>query len=311
MMRPTTVLRSLLAVAVLAMAAAAPARAGDLADARATLAKAAAVVESVRQDKNFQKDFDPLLGRARAILVVPSFYKGAFFVGGAYGNGALVVRDDAGNFSPPLFMRVIAGSLGLQFGGQEGQMIFLIMTTKGLDAVLQDQFKVGANVGVSFGVFGAGMEAATTSNMDQDIIVFGHSRGAFGGGALEGASIEPRQEWNTAVYGQAVTAKAVLFDRRWRLDEAEPLYHALRSVPVDPQVGPAAAPAESETTTGAAPAPAATPVAPVSAAPDPAPASTATSAPAPSYSASGQTTGSAADADAPVRLMPVDRQDLQ
>lgn len=242
MFRPIAVLTSLFAAVLVMAASVLPARAGDLADARATLAKSVQVVEKVRSDQNFADWFDDKLARARAVMVVPSFYKGAFFIGGAYGNGLLVVRDDGGMFSPPAFIRMIGGSLGFQIGGQEGQLLFLIMTQKGLDAILQDQFKLGANVGVSLGTFGANMEAATTSNMDKDILVFGHARGAFGGGALEGAGIEPRPEWNRAVYGASATPKAILFDRRWAWQEAEALYSALRTTPVQPLPGPAATP---------------------------------------------------------------------
>jgi len=304
-----SLIRHLIAAVLLVSAAAPAAAAGDLADARATLAKSVQVVEKVRSDKNFADWFDAQLARARAVLVVPSFYKGAFFIGGAYGNGVLTVRDDAGTFSPPAFLRIIGGSVGLQFGGQEGQLLFLIMTRKGLDAILQDQFKVGANIGVSFGTFGANMEAATTSNMDKDILVFGHARGAFGGGALEGASFEPRPEWNRAIYGQSATPKVILFDRRWILPEAEPLYQALATIPVKPGVGPAAQPADGSS--GIAP---------------PAPTAEAAPVAAPSYSASGETapagapmapsqtpsaTPAPSSSGGPVRLVPVERQDLQ
>lgn len=343
MIRPTTLLIRFCAAVLLMAVVTAPARAADLADARATLAKSAQVVEKVRSDKNFADWFDDKLARARAVMVIPSFYKGAFFIGGAYGNGVLTVRDDAGTFSPPSFVRMIGGSLGLQFGGQEGQLLFLIMTQAGLDAILQDQFKIGANVGVTFGTIGANMEAATTSNMEKDVLVFGHARGAFGGGALEGAGIEPRHEWNRAVYGANATPKAILFDRRWTWDEAQPLYTALKGTPVHPQTGPAATqggtsgqpapvatPVDDGSASGPAPAPVDSPAPARLTAPaspgavetmpldDPAPAPSdpsdasgdMSSSSAPSGQESPAAEGTTAG-QAPVRLVPTNRQDLQ
>lgn len=223
-------LAALAAVVLLLMTTALPrpAAAGDKADAREVLAKAVASVERVRTDANFKRDMEPFLARARAVLVVPSFYKGAFFVGGAYGNGVLTVRNDAGQFSPPAFFRLIGGSVGLQIGGQEAEMIFMIMTDKGLDAILRNKFKIGAGAGVSFATFGANVEAATTSALDADVIAFAHADGAFGGGAIEGTVIETRSDWNRAVYGAGATTKAILFDRRYPPPaDAEALFQAL------------------------------------------------------------------------------------
>lgn len=65
----------------------------DLADARAVLNESISAVYSVRSDENFQRNFDRYLKRAKGVLIVPEFFKGGFFVGGAYGNGLLMSRD--------------------------------------------------------------------------------------------------------------------------------------------------------------------------------------------------------------------------
>lgn len=213
------------------------AKAGAKADAESAIAASTATVERLRADANFKREMDPYLARARAVMIVPRFYKGAFFIGGAYGNGLLTVRDDSGLFSPPAFVRMVGGSLGLQFGGQEARMIFMIMTDAGLDAVLKDKFKFGAGAGLSFATFGANIEGSTTSAAGADIIAFAHSAGAFGGGAFEGTMIEPRQDWNEAVYGAGALPRGILFDRRYPApDLTNELYHAMTvntGAPVD------------------------------------------------------------------------------
>lgn len=225
-----------------------PAVAGPEADAQATLAAATATVERVRADANFKKDMDPFLARARAVMIVPHFYKGAFFIGGSYGNGMLSVRDDAGQFSAPAFFRMVGGSLGLQFGGQEARMIFMIMTNAGLDAILKDKFKLGAGAGVSFATIGANIEGSTTSAAGADIVAFAHSAGAFGGGAFEGTMIEARPDWNEAIYGSGAAPRGILFDRRYPAPRgADALFHALTvntgaPTPGTPAAAPAAAP---------------------------------------------------------------------
>lgn len=232
------------AVAVVAVALMhRPAAASERADAEAAIAAATATVEQVRADVNFKDKMDPYLARARAVMVVPHFYKGAFFIGGSYGNAVLTVRDDSGQFSAPAFFRMMGGSVGLQFGGQEARMIFMIMTDAGLEAILKDKFKLGAGAGVSFATMGANIEASTTSAVGADIIAFAHSGGAFGGGAFEGTVIEPRPEWNEAIYGSGAASRGILFDRRYSAPHgASALYHALTVNTGAPVAGGAVAP---------------------------------------------------------------------
>ncbi|EKV32557.1 hypothetical protein C882_2636 [Caenispirillum salinarum AK4] len=213
--------------------AAAPAPAGaasvqeDLADARSVLNESISAVYSVRGDENFENNFNRYLQRAKGVLIVPQFFKGGFIIGGAYGNGLLMSRDRTGDWSAPAFYRMGAGSLGFQIGAQQVEMVFMIMTDRGLTALMNDEFKLGANVGVTFVHKGANLEAATTTNMQNDILAFAHAKGAYGGVSVEGAVIKPRHDWNQAFYGRGATPKAIVLDRRYPNPEAEPLWEAL------------------------------------------------------------------------------------
>jgi lipid-binding SYLF domain-containing protein len=221
-------LLSLITACAMGLFALAPsARAEEKADALATVAKATATVEALRRDEHFPDYWQPSLAHARAVLIVPSFYKAGFFIGGAYGNGVLLVRNDAGIFSPPAFYRMAAGSLGLQFGAEEREIMYMIMSETGLRAIMEDKFKVGAGINLAIATFGGGAEAATTSAGGVDIVAFSHAAGAFGGGAIEGAGLEIRDDWNHAVYGANAAPKSILFDRRYQLPQSEPLINAL------------------------------------------------------------------------------------
>ncbi len=187
----------LLAPAALAMSR--TARADDVIDARHVLDEAAITVERVRAE--LKPDMDNALSRAKAVLIIPSFYKAGFILGGAYGDGVLVSRLAEGGFSDPAFYRMTAGSIGLQIGMNSAEVIFSILTEKGVSAVLNDEFKLGANVGMSIGTLGVGAEAATTTNIGKDILAYSKTSGLFAGGAFEGAVIKPRKDWNAAVYG--------------------------------------------------------------------------------------------------------------
>ena len=187
----------LLASAALTLSA--PARANDVLDARHKIDEAVITVERVRAE--LKTNIDGPLSNAKAVLVIPSYYKIGFVLGGAYGDGMLLTRQSDGRFGDPAFYRMTSGSIGLQIGMQSAAIIFMIMTEKGLSAVLNDEFKLGANVGMTLGTLGVGAEAATTTSVGQDIVAYSTAVGLFAGGALEGAVIKPRKDWNAAVYG--------------------------------------------------------------------------------------------------------------
>ena len=208
----------------------APADAETLAKARAAVAEATATVRELRNDSGFQTDVSNLLARARAVAVVPSFFRAGFFVGGAYGSTLLLVRDPNGAFSHPAFFTMSAGSLGLQFGIQDARIMLLIMTDDGLNAILQDQFKLEANANVTFGIVGGGISTGSTTDINQDIIAVSHSRGLFGGGALEGALIEPRQDWNAIFYeSPGIRPEQIVLQRQVGNPAAIPLIEALQA----------------------------------------------------------------------------------
>jgi lipid-binding SYLF domain-containing protein len=177
------------------------ARADEAMDARHVIDAATITVERVRTEHKPAEQLSDLLGRARGVLVVPAYYKAGFIIGGSYGDGVLLKRQRDGSFGDPAFYRMTSGSIGLQAGMQSAEIMFMILTDNGMQAVLEDEFKIGANVGISIGAVGAGAEAATTTNVGNDIVAYSLNAGLFAGGSFEGSIIKPRRDWNAAVYG--------------------------------------------------------------------------------------------------------------
>ena len=164
---------------------------------------------------------------AKAVLIIPSLIKGGFFVGGEGGSGVLLARSPEGGWSHPAFYTLGAGSLGLQFGGQVGEVVFTIMTENGLKAVLSNQFKMGVDASIAVGPIGKGVEASTTTNFNSDIYQFAKTEGLFGGGAFEGAVIYKRDDWNRGFYGRAVTPQQIVLRNEVANPGADGLRQAL------------------------------------------------------------------------------------
>ena len=213
------------------------AKADDVMDARHIIDESAITVERVRQGQKTTETMDNFLRQSKGVLVIPNYYKASFILGGSYGDGVLLKRQSSSAFGDPSFYRMTAGSIGLQAGMQSAEIVFMILTDKGLDAVLNDEFKIGANVGISVGSLGAGAEAATTTNIGKDIVAYSLNAGLFAGGSFEGAVIKPRKDWNAAVYGVNNDDPRLIVERN-QLQAAQTLKDSLAKnvYPAQPQL---------------------------------------------------------------------------
>ncbi|MCR6629541.1 MAG: lipid-binding SYLF domain-containing protein [Magnetospirillum sp.] len=212
------------AATVVLMSLAAPAAAQQVVtDQTMMVGKAQSVVERLRSDPHMESNIASLLGRARAVLIIPDLVKGGFILGAEYGTGVLLTRDGSGSWSGPAFYSVASGSVGLQIGVQDAEAMFLIMTEGGLRAVMDNRFKAGADAGVAVLHVGAGAEAATTLNAGADIYAFSKAVGAYGGASLEGSAILPRHSWNAAYYGGNPAPEDILIARRLDAPQASRL----------------------------------------------------------------------------------------
>ncbi len=114
-------------------------------------------------------------------------------------------------------------SFGFQAGGQSQQTILFIMTQDGLDAILNEQVKVGADISAAAGPRGVGAEAATTVAGGKDVYVYSLNKGLFVGASIEGAIIAKRSDWNQAYYGRATDPRQIVQDNAVSNPNADPL----------------------------------------------------------------------------------------
>ena len=185
-----------------------PAWAGSYTEEQELVDKATIVIQRVLSDPNMGWARGHLQA-AEAIIIFPSFMKGAFIVGGEGGSGVALARDaKTGEWSYPAFFTMGSVSFGLQIGGKISELLLMVMTRKGLDALLSASIKLGGDVGIAAGPVGAGAKGKLT-----DIVAFAHSKGAFAGISLDGGVLAPRSDYNEAYYGKPVTVSDILIRR--------------------------------------------------------------------------------------------------
>ena len=150
--------------------------------------------------------------------------------------------------------------------------MMMILTQKGLGAVMDSQFKFGADAGIAVATLGASIEGATTADLGADIVVLARSRGLFAGVALQGSMMTTRTEWNRLYYGRDSAARQIVMDMQAQNPGADPLREVLTRYgapgPGLPAQASAALPPPGP---GMAPAPGPVPLAPVQQQPLPPP----------------------------------------
>ena len=172
-------------------------RADDASDAKALVDQSEITLKNFLSDPDM-KWFAGNLDKAKGVYIIPKMMKGAFIFGVEGGNGILLARGDNGQWSEPVFYETSAASFGLQAGAQSSEAILLIMTAKGVDSLLANKLKLGADGSVAIGPKGGGAD----TNLKADFVTFTRAKGLYAGVSFDGASIRSRDELNAAYFGE-------------------------------------------------------------------------------------------------------------
>jgi lipid-binding SYLF domain-containing protein len=151
-----------------------------------------------------------LLGRAECIGVFPGLTKGAFVIGGEYGRGVFTCRRKDGSMGAPALFTIGGASIGWQFGGEQADLVLLIMNEGGVKRLLQDKFTIGGEAAAVAGPVGRTAQAATDAQLHAEILSWSRSRGVFLGASLQGMVIKPNAEATRQLYGRPLSAEQIL-----------------------------------------------------------------------------------------------------
>jgi len=219
----------------------------------AKLITATEVMTELRESRD-QQIPQWLLDRAYGLVVVPDVVKVGFWFGGRHGKGVMVVRNDAGHFSNPVFVNLSGGSFGPQIGAQSSDVVLVFTTRKGIDGIADGKVTLGADASVAAGPVGRQASAATDASFSAEVYSYSRSKGLFAGIALDGSAITIDDKSNTAFYGKKVPASDILKGAVTTNSNGARRFLAAVSASTTPVGGAAAAPASTP-----APAPATTP----------------------------------------------------
>jgi lipid-binding SYLF domain-containing protein len=159
-------------------------------------------------DKAIPKE---LLEKAQCVAVVPNLKRAGFILGAKYGKGVVTCRE--GNrvgWTAPSTIRIEGGSIGLQIGAGETDVVLIVMNQSGMNRLMKDKFTVGGDASVMAGPVGRSAQAETDAAMKAEILAYSRAHGVFAGISLEGATLRPDNDDNAKIYGAGVTQESIL-----------------------------------------------------------------------------------------------------
>ena len=158
-------------------------------------------------DKGIPQD---LLEKAHCVVIVPGMKQAALGIGGKFGRGYAVCRQNNAGWGAPAAIRVEGGSFGFQLGASSTDVIMLVMNERGMRRLLEDKFTLGGEATVAAGPVGRTTSANTDVQMSAEILSWSRSKGLFAGIALQGATLRPDNDMNQDLYGAKLTNKEIL-----------------------------------------------------------------------------------------------------
>ena len=162
-----------------------------------------------------------ILSGASCVVVIPSYKKGAFLVGAQYGQGVATCRTPRG-WSAPVCVQLAGGSFGFQIGGQATDLVLVAMNHKGLQDMLKNKFKLGADAAAAAGPVGRNAQAGTDWKLNAEFLSYSRSKGLFAGINLDGTVLSQNQDDTRALYGADLSFDQILNGHQVTPPEARP-----------------------------------------------------------------------------------------
>lgn len=150
------------------------------------------------------------------IAVIPGFKKGAAVVGVGYGRGFISCRNE-GKWSAPAAIALEGGSVGVQLGGEQIDIVVLSLNKDRRASLLSDRFAIGSDASAAWG---NGKSAHGDAN--PQLLFYGRTKGAFAGFGLDGLTLKRDDSGNKELYGKKLSNLDIAEGRAQTPDVAQP-----------------------------------------------------------------------------------------
>ncbi len=151
----------------------------------------------------------PVLQQAKGVLLVPTYGRAAFVVGGKGGAGVLLVKREDGTWSDPVFYNISGLNIGVQAGVEGGAIAMVLNNDKAVNRFMQrNNFSLTADSGITVVNWAKVAEGSTGPG---DVVAWSGTKGLFGDVVTVGLNdIRLNQNLTNAYYNRMLSAKDVI-----------------------------------------------------------------------------------------------------
>ncbi len=156
------------------------------------------------------------LNKALGVIVMERA-KGGFIFGYEQGFGVAMVKKKGEQWSPFSFMDSHEGSFGAQIGGKSTFCVILLMNEAARDRLTNPEVSFGGEAAGTGGSNSSGVGSNFTD--DPPVIVYGTSKGLYGGATIKGGQVAADDKANENYYGEYYSIKDILFEKKVKPSE--------------------------------------------------------------------------------------------
>jgi lipid-binding SYLF domain-containing protein len=156
-----------------------------------------------------------ILKKAMGVIVMDRT-KGGFIFGYSQGFGVAMVKNKD-EWSPFSFMSSHQASFGAQVGGKSTFCVILLMNKAARDQLTDPKVNFGGGAGGTGGSSSGGVGKSFTE--ESPVLIFGESKGVYGGAVVKGGSVSADDKANEKYYGRFYSIKDILFEKKVKTSE--------------------------------------------------------------------------------------------
>jgi len=191
--------------------------------------KCIAVLEEMASREDQAGAFSQLLGRAEGIVIYPRLVNIGLGWGAMFGDGVVLRKDMiTKEWYGPAFIELKTASVGLQIGIQEVSLVLVVMDDKGMEAFKSTDFEIGADISIAPGPLGDSLQ--TDIDFNDSIYTYSYSKGIYAGFALKGSMIHADVKANKRFYGESITCKTILNNKKVNNEVALKLVQSIEQI---------------------------------------------------------------------------------
>lgn len=160
------------------------------------------------------------LRKAKGVILLNRTKAGFIFAYQGGGGVAMVKDPKTEQWSPAAFVSASEASLGFQIGGEQGFYVILLMHTNAVNMLTQPKIDFAGEARGTAGDSSAG-EEGKISDTGHPVLVYSDRAGLYGGAAIKGGTISADDEANRIYYGDYLTMRDILFDKKVKASDTE------------------------------------------------------------------------------------------